>query len=234
MKDNTKAILFDMDGTLLPMDLEIFIREYFSSLVGYLVPLGYEKDEIVDGVWKGTGAMMKNDGTKMNEELFWQVLAARCGERVFSDRGSFDRFYETEFDKARSCCGFDEWAKSAVEAAKDTGRKLVLASNPVFPRSAQIKRAEWAGVDARLFDHITSYENCRYCKPDPGYYKDIADSIGVECGECLMIGNDVGEDMCAAELGMDVFLVTPCMINRDGSDISGIRKGTLKDLIGYL
>ena len=37
-----KTILFDLDGTLLPMDQDAFTKAYFKSLSEYLLPFGYE------------------------------------------------------------------------------------------------------------------------------------------------------------------------------------------------
>ena len=234
MKKATKAVLFDMDGTLLPMDLEVFIKAYFAELAGNLIPHGYDNDELVAGVWQATGAMMKNDGSRMNDEAFWSVFSEVCGERVLSDMPLFDEFYNVGFDGLRSFCGFDERAADAVRAAKDSGCAAVLASNPVFPLVAQKKRVSWAGVDPECFDLITSCENSRFSKPNLDYFRDIARTLGVDCAECLMVGNDVGEDMVAAELGMDTFLVTPWLINRPNADITNYKRGDLAALCDYL
>ena len=223
-----------MDGTLLPMDIDVFTRAYFKELTFRMSSFGYDNNELFDGVWKATGAMISNDGEHTNEESFWNLFSKVCGERVLKDRARFDDFYVTYFDNAKDSCGFDPAAGDCVKAAKNTGCKVVLASNPIFPRTAQIKRACWAGVDPDLFDHITSYENSRFCKPNLGYYLDICSLIGINAEDCLMIGNDVGEDMVAEELGMQTFLVTPWMINRKDADISRFHRGDLNELHTYL
>lgn len=56
------TILFDLDGTLLPMDNDEFTRGYFKLLAAKMAPLGYEPKRLVDAVWTGTAAMVKNDG----------------------------------------------------------------------------------------------------------------------------------------------------------------------------
>ena len=56
-------------------------------------------------------------------------------------------------------------------------------------------------------------------------------SLGVSPKECLMVGNDVGEDMIARELGADVFLLTDCLINKDGKDISVYPHGGFDELL---
>lgn len=229
-----KAILFDMDGTLLPMDMDVFIGAYFSELARKAAPYGYDKDKLIDAVWKGTGAMVRNDGSSSNDEVFWRVFAKQCGERAYEDKHIFDDFYANEFHNVRPSCGFDPNALRAVNAAKATGAKVALASNPIFPLVAQKNRARWAGIDPEIFDLVTGYENSRFCKPSPGYFSDIASELGVKCEECLIIGNDVDEDMCAAKLGMSVFLVTSNVINREGADTSAYRQGDLAELCDYL
>ena len=52
--------------------------------------------------------------------------------------------------------------------------------------------------------------------------------------ECLMVGNDVAEDMIAEELGMKVFLLTDCMINKQNCDISQYPHGSFDDLISFI
>ena len=229
-----KAILFDLDGTLLPMDMDVFIDAYFAELTKKLASLGYERNELIAGVWEGTGAMVTNAGEHTNEEAFWRAFSSYCGDRVKDDRAVFDGFYENEFNNIKACCGFDPDAERAVDAALEHASTVVLASNPIFPLAAQENRIRWAGIDPAKFSFATSYENCRFCKPDLRYYEDIVKQIGVSFEECLMIGNDVTEDMCAAKLGIDVFLVTPWMINRKGEEISRYKQGTLHDLTRFL
>ena len=98
----------------------------------------------------------------------------------------------------------------------------------------QKARITWAGADPNDFELITSYENSVYCKPNPEYYTDIAKKLGVVPEECLMIGNDVDEDMIAEQVGMSVFLLTDNMINRKNKDISRFSHGGFADLMEYI
>ena len=65
------TILFDLDGTLLPMDQDAFMEIYFRELSKRCLPLGYEPKALVDAVWKGTGAMVKK---RRNHEKQGPVL----------------------------------------------------------------------------------------------------------------------------------------------------------------
>lgn len=224
------TILFDLDGTLLPMDQDVFIKRYFKGIAARLAPHGYAPEKLVETIWTGTAAMIKNDGKKSNEEVFWQTAAALCGEKIRADEPHFDAFYRENFDAVQESCGFDPKAAETVAWLKNAGYKLALATNPVFPAIATQKRVKWAGLDKADFRLITTYENSRYCKPNPAYYQDIVDELGVKAEECLMIGNDVREDMIAETLGMKVFLLTDCLINRDNKDISVYPHGNFDDL----
>ena len=66
----TKVILFDLDGTLLPMDQNVFVKAYFGGIAKRLAPRGYEPNALIDGIWKGTGAMIKNDGKRLMRKSF--------------------------------------------------------------------------------------------------------------------------------------------------------------------
>ena len=229
-----KAILFDMDGTLLPMDAEAFTKAYMGSLAKKFAPHGYAPEEMIDAVWRGVAAMVKNDGTSINEEVFWATASARLGARVNADREKFDDFYRHDFDALKAACGFDPAAGAAVKALKARGYTLVLATNPVFPMTAQQKRLSWSGADEGDFALITSYENSHYCKPNPQYYAEILGKIGHAPDECLMVGNDAREDLAAEQAGIRTFLTTRCLINREKKDISQCPQGDFAALLEYV
>ena len=232
MKPTT--VLFDLDGTLLPMDNDAFTKSYFKLLAVKLAPYGYESKQLVDAVWAGTAAMVKNDGKSSNEEKFWQKFSEIYGEKATTDKPIFDEFYEKEFQKAKSVCGYNPKAAETVRKVKEMGLRTVLATNPIFPHNATESRIRWAGLEPEDFELYTTYENTGFCKPNPDYYKDIINRIGVNANECLMVGNDVTEDMVAKTIGMKVFLLTDCLINRSGKDISEYPNGDFDRLIDFI
>lgn len=229
-----KAVLFDLDGTLLPMDQDLFIKSYFKGIGKKLAGYGYESEKIVHTIWASTIAMIKNNGTTSNEELFWKTAQETDGKNIRADEPYFNAFYEENFDELKSTCGYTPKAKQVVDILQKKGYTLALATNPVFPRIATHKRIGWAGLDKSQFALVTTYENSRYCKPNPAYYLDIVKELGVQPTECLMVGNDVREDMIAESLGMKVFLLTDCLINRDGKDISLYPNGNFDDLLALV
>lgn len=225
-----EAVLFDLDGTLLPMDQEQFVKGYFGALCRRFAPLGYEPRHMIDTVWKGTGAMVKNDGSMSNCERFWQVFAEEFGQEKLADRPQFDDFYAKEFNEAAAMTQPTPLARRCVRALREKGYPVVLATNPIFPRVATLGRIRWAGLDEQNFAWITTYENSTRCKPNPDYYAEICEKLGLDPSKCLMVGNDFTEDLAAAKLGMETYLVTDCLIAPEGADLSVTRHGTMDEL----
>lgn len=228
------TVLFDLDGTLLPMDLEVFVKDYLGRIAAKLAPHGYDPKQLVDTIWRGTGAMVMNDGSKSNEEAFWALAVGVHGDKIVKDKHLFDRFYEEDFDKIKAVCGHHPAAAQIVHRLKERGFRVVLATNPIFPARATQWRIQWAGLTPEDFELYTTYENSRYCKPNLNYYRDILEQLNLKPEECLMVGNDVGEDMVARELGMQVFLLTDCLINKTGADISDYPHGGFDALAQFL
>lgn len=229
-----KTILFDLDGTLLPMNQETFAEAYFGLMAKKLAPHGYDPRALIAAIWKGTEVMVRNNGAQTNEQAFWQYFCSVFGEEAMKDEPIFDDYYHNEFQQVRNACGFVPEAAQIIEKCKALGLRIVLATNPLFPAVATHSRIRWAGLRLEDFELVTTYENACFCKPNPAYYQEIIDKLELNPAECLMVGNDVGEDMVAEKLGMRVFLLTDCLINRKGEDISQYPNGSFAELANYI
>ena len=108
---------------------------------------------------------------------------------------------------------------------------MVLATNPIFPEIATRQRIKWAGLDIEDFELVTTYENSRFSKPNLNYYTDILAKINVDAKDCMMVGNDVSEDMVTTKLGMKVFLLTQDLINKNNEDINNYPHGNFDDFL---
>ncbi len=201
------AILFDLDGTLLPMRFEDFLPRYLGLL-------GKSFAEMVPGLqiaaplMASTQAMMTNDGLRTNEAAFWEDFGPRVNMTREEMAPLATQFYRRDFPALGADIVCDPAAATLVAACRARGLKVALATNPVFPRLAIEERVRWAGLDPAHFDLITSIENMRSCKPRRSYFQQIADDLGVPASECLMIGNDVAQDLApAAQVGMRTCLV---------------------------
>ena len=229
-----KTVMFDLDGTLLPMDQDQFTKYYFGLLAKKLAPYGYNAEQLISGIWAGTAAMVKNDGSCTNEEAFWKKFSALMGEKVVEDKPLFEEFYRVEFQGARASCGFAPQAAGLVAKLKAAGYRVLLATNPIFPAIATENRIRWAGLEPEDFELYTTYENSCHCKPDPDYYRDILNSMALDPAECLMVGNDATEDTAAELTGMQVFLLTDCLINKENKDLSRWPHGGFDELERFI
>lgn len=233
-KCSIKMILFDLDGTLLPMDQDTFVKTYFGLLAKKLAPYGYEPNAFMKAIWSGVSAMVKNTGDTLNEEAFWNDFTGIYGKEAMEHLPIFEEFYRVDFQQVQKVCGFNENSNPTIKTLKDMGFRLALATNPLFPSVATESRVRWAGLDKEDFELITTYENSSYCKPNPDYYKEILTKLNVQPEECLMVGNDVTEDMVAGTLGMKVFLLTNDLINKENADINQYPHGDFEELLQYV
>ena len=188
------TVMFDLDGTLLPMDNDEFTRGYFKLLAAKLAPRGYEPKALVDGIWAGGGRdgrerRLAHERGGLLGALHRDIRRGRAG-----DRPLIEEFYERDFDAARRFCGYNPAAAETVALARGLGLRCIFATNPLFPPAATRLRIGWAGLRPEDFELITTYDNCSYCKPNPDYYRDILRRRGLDGAECLMVGNDADED----------------------------------------
>ena len=229
-----KAVLFDLDGTLLPMDQDEFLKKYLTLLTIKTAPLGYPSENFAKSVMLATYDMIKNDGTQNNEEVFWSSFAKIYGDKVYDDKVKFDEFYENEFDLAREHCGVNPESARLIKKLQENNIKCILATNPVFPQVATKRRIAWAGLSYDDFELVTTYENIGYCKPNTEYFAEILRRYDLNPQECVMVGNDVDDDMVASKIGLNVFLLTDCLINKNKADISCYAQGGFKELEEYI
>ncbi|MBF1307568.1 MAG: HAD family hydrolase [Parvimonas micra] len=229
-----KAIFFDLDGTLLPLDEKLFVDIYFTELSKVFSEYNIESNKLVEAIWTATHEIIKNDGKRTNEEAFWEKFKSIINIDLSNVKEVLEKFYANEFfTKLKKCSTENSLAKVAVELAKKNGRKVVLATNPVFPIDALV-RLKWTGLDIDDFDYVTHYSNSSFSKPNPKYYLDLCKKLNVEPKDCLMIGNDERQDIFAASsAGMNCYLVTDYLYTYPECKVN-CEKGSFKDLIEKL
>lgn len=229
-----QAIMFDLDGTLLPMELEGFIKAYFGALAKELAPFGLTPEQLFKPFWAATKAMMTNTTGKLNSDVFWEIFSAMTGLAREKVEPVCDAFYAVGFQGARMATGENPLAVEAVRAAREKADKVILATNPLFPMAAQRTRLSWIGLTPEDFDLVTCYTTDRHCKPNPAYFDDICARLELDPAKCLMIGNDDKEDMaCATLRGMDCYLVTDCRLPDAENPWTGAM-GTFAEMVEML
>ncbi|WP_052807284.1 HAD family hydrolase [Risungbinella massiliensis] len=229
-----KAVLFDLDGTLLPMDTHQFVGAYIQKLAPSLAHL-MEPKEFTTHLMAATEDMIRNqEAERTNEEVFVDSFCKRVGVRKEEVWPIFDDFYEKTFPKLMEHTQPGEIAKKVVQAALDQGYQVVVATNPVFPKVAIMERMRWAGVSNLPISFVTVYEETHFCKPNPSYYREIATKLGIEPEECLMVGNDMQEDMVSSTTGMKTYYLKECRIDRGKPQYQVDQEGTMEQLLDQI
>lgn len=231
------TILFDLDGTLLQLKQDTFIKVYLAELAKVFSGMGLDADASIKAVWAGTRAMVENDGSQINALRFWEVFSGLLGlDQVQQDEveAACDYFYTHQFEAVRAIATPTDVPRRLIKALQVKGYTLVLATSPLFPACAMNTRLAWIGLAQDDFLLVTHYKNCRYCKPNLNYYAEVLAQIERGPEQCLMVGNNTNEDMCIEAMGVKAFLVTDCLENQRNLDIASFKNGTLKELEAYL
>ncbi len=225
-----RAICFDLDGTLLPMDIDEFMNAYFRAIAGFVASRGFDPEPFMAGLKAGTAAMGANDGSCTNAEAFWPVMMGYVDPAETDWHALAEEFYATEFGRIGDGFQGNPAVPRVLDALAAKGYPLVLATMPMFPLPAVEWRLKWAGADPAAFTRLTNYENSRSIKPKPAYFAEQLAATGLRGADVLMVGNNTLEDMAFLDLGADGFLVTDWLLDPVGLDLATVRHGSLAEL----
>lgn len=213
------TVLFDLDGTLLSMDLDEFINHYFGLVITCFKDSKFDENKIMKSLLAGTKAMQKNDGTRRNEEVFWDVFQKESGIEKQEIEADFEAFYQNDFQKIEKTVKQNQAMIKAVDILKEKGYRMVCATNPLFPSIASASRLKWSGVDTSAFDFVTTYEDFSHCKPNIEYFKEVLDKYDIDQDRCIMVGNDSLEDGIIETINVPVYLIDDHLIHRDDTPV---------------
>jgi len=200
-----RAILFDLDGTLLDNDMNVFLPHYFRMLGARVAHL-IAPDEFMECLMRATEAMLANTGQATNERVFAEAFYPLVGLAREDLEAIFFDFYANDFPALRQYTRRKPEAPEVVQQAFDLGCDVVVATNPLFPATAVQQRLQWAGVAGFPYRLVTAYENSRAAKPSLLYFEQILETLGIPASSALVVG-DEDMDMVAAHLGCRTFLV---------------------------
>lgn len=227
------TILFDLDGTLLPIDGQAFEKIYFGNLSKHFLDV-YEPKMLIQLIWGATKIMVKDTSDRTNEVVFMESLEKLVGSDITWMQERFARFYETNFDQLRTAVTPNENVLEAVRILKEKGYQCVIVTNPMFPKIAIEKRIAWTGLNRDDFSYVTSFEKNTACKPQLKLYEEVLSELGLQVEDCLMVGNDIEEDMIVAQMGMDHYLITDHVMQEDVIPDFVKRSGDYVDFLNFV
>jgi FMN phosphatase YigB (HAD superfamily) len=200
-----KAVLFDLDNTLVLFDEAKFYQGYFKEIQKRFVDI-MAPEKFLERLIHATRTLLRNNGDMHNAKYFLQTFSRGYEDRQEELWNRFMGFYENEYDELASNFLLPDKLHRTMAHMVRTGLKLVIATNPIFPLIVQKKRLAWAGLDNLPIDLITHIENMSFCKPDIAYYLEICEKIDESPEDCMMVGNDPVNDMIAVRTGMKTYL----------------------------
>jgi HAD superfamily hydrolase (TIGR01549 family) len=229
-----QAILFDLDGTLVQVEMKEFVPRYLEKLSAWfapeIAPVRFQamvRTAISELLRPRTVAMT-------NEQLFLQGLEQQLQLKPEHFRRTYCQWFAAEVKTLRSLVAPHPLTKTLVQTAFERDRRVVIATNPVFPRALIDARLHWAGLADCPFDLVTSYENSCHCKPNPEYFQEILAKLQLAPEACLMIGNDNYHDVAARTVGIPTFLVDTWLIDRGESWMQPDFRGDHQKLLAFL
>lgn len=233
-KTTIDTLLFDLDGTLVPYWQDAYLSAYLQSVAAVFAAAGYDPKAAVKALMESSYMMIRNDGSHTNRDVFFQDFTARLGEGAAELEPALETYYRTDFSVVKSVFGEQRDLKDMLAALREKGYTLVIATNPLFPLCAIEARLSWVGLSAADFDHITVYDNSRFCKPNLDYYRDLLRTLDRPASRCMMIGNNIAEDMIAGEIGISTYLVRDYLENPKNLDPNAFAGGSFSDLAAML
>jgi len=227
-----KALLLDLDDTLIGNPMNTFIPAYFKALESFVADT-VPPDRFIAELLAATRAMDRNDGTgSTNEEIFAAVFYPALGVPREELEPLLDRFYREAFPSLEPLITPRPAAPEIVGWAGRQGLQVVIATNPLFPRTAIEQRMAWGGVgvDRFAYDLVTAYENCHATKSKPDYYREILQRLGRKPEECVMVGDNWDWDIAnAARAGIGGFWITAADSRSDSPEVEVVGRGSLEE-----
>lgn len=181
---HVKAVLFDLDGTLVD-HFRVIYRCYEYALAKLeLEPVSYEKVRASVG-----GSIVITFGKLIPKELVEDAV------RHF--REEFDRIWHEDIEVLPGA----EWLLEALHAR---GMKLAVFTNKEGGRARQL--LEHVGLSQRL-DGVYGTLDTPWRKPQPEFTHHVLKELGADPAHAIMIGDSPYDVDAAAVAGMPCYTV---------------------------
>jgi FMN phosphatase YigB (HAD superfamily) len=230
------TLFFDLDDTLLGNDIEKFIPPYFRSFAAHVSGV-VDPQLFIKRVLAGTEAMIANtDPRRTLEQVFYDTFYPGLGVTADQLAPYIDSYYAEQFAGLQNETSPIPAAREAVQWALESGLRVVVATNALFPRSAILQRLAWAGVSADDFNYslITTIEFMHFAKPQPEYFAEVLALTESRPEEVLMVGNDWLQDITpASEMGIHTFWIAPPNSPLPANHARPVGAGPLADFLNW-
>src|SRR5512143_2303014 len=202
------TLLLDLDDTLLDTNVGEFVPAYFQALAKHL-SRWVKPVAMLPALMSGTQSMLANQDPSFTlQAVFDRDFYTRLGVAKAELHGAIEDFYDHALHLLSAVTKQRTGARELIDWAQAQGYRVVVATDPLFPRKAVYERIRWAGLDPERFELISSYESFHFTKSHPEYYAEVLGQLGWPDGPVLMVGNDEERDLRRAqELGLVTYRV---------------------------
>jgi FMN phosphatase YigB (HAD superfamily) len=201
-----RGLMFDLDNTLLSIDVDEFVERYTRAAAARLVP---EDPERGWAVVTGASYRMLTDraARESNRDRLLASLSAELGVDPLVLWPRLESVASEVLPALRTLATPIAGARETVLEARRRGLRIALATNPIYPRAVIVERMRWAGLSADDVDFVACLESCASTKPHAAYFTELAAALGLAVDECLMIGDDPDQDVPDAPSPLRVHLL---------------------------
>ncbi|MHA2278756.1 MAG: HAD family hydrolase [Candidatus Kariarchaeaceae archaeon] len=206
--ENIECFFFDLDGTLLDLSDDKFDVEYIKLITNYFID-HYDPETFLSYFMPSVEALMSHDDNEnLVIESFLDKFSELSGMKRDDVWNNLHGFYSSDFGYLRDHVNPTPISRSLIDKIQSMGKKIVLATNPVFPEIATRQRVEWAGLNYdEDFLYVPHVNNSRTVKPNPKYYQNLIEMVNIPPEKILMVGNDFLYDGSASQVGIKTWIV---------------------------
>lgn len=230
----TEAILYDLDDTLLVNSMDVFVPAYLGALTEFMAD-HVEPQRLTNSLLAAIRIMDSDtDWTRTNAEVFFEAFLPPLGRPRSEMLALFDRFYDEAFPKLESLTRPADGSRAAVRWAREAGHNVVVATNPMFPRTAIEQRIRWAELEPEGFDLVTTIERSHATKAQARYYSEIAADLRVDPSDCVMVGDNWRWDVAnSMRVGMAAWWIADPARPRPDPELAILGQGPLNEFVAF-
>jgi FMN phosphatase YigB (HAD superfamily) len=226
-----KAVLLDLDNTLLRNPDEVFAPAYLALAEDFFVDYAGYKSMSRSLLNVIRVLLGKRDMQRTNTEIALGIISQAVECEIEALEPMFTEFYQAAYPKLRDCVEPVTTAPALVNLLKQRAISVVIATNPIYPWEAIRQRLVWAGLPDQITDYalVTNADNMHFAKPDPAFYAEVVARVGVEPDEAIMVGDSINNDIFpATEVGLHTYHIIDPDSNKATAEIADA--GTLQQL----
>lgn len=232
--NNIQAILFDLDGTLVDVDMNRFVPSYLRRLTEYM-RAQVNPAQAIQTLHHAVAAMFANtDANRTLESILLDVLDSELAISPELYAASLEQLCQNDLEELRPLVTGHPLSPQLIESSLNNGWEVVLATNPIFPRVVIDARLAWGELSSEDFHHVTAYETAHFCKPSALFFEEVLQQLQLPAEACLMVGNDTLHDLSASQVGMQTCLLTPWSIKRSEAHFKADWQGCHEELLALL